>query len=177
MLDIFYRGDNGSFMGSLEDPWHYFLFICLLNFSPCPHHSLKRRCDCDLTRSPEKWFAKLVLTYTVHHLQYSSLALVIFRASSSMDCLYKTASAAWYQFKLVPAQRSSSLPKHPSFPQNIWSSPSYQHAHSNRLSLTINMHISPLQSTLIMLHFISSSTVHLYYFSSAPLLSHQGAAV
>lgn len=54
-----------------------------------------------------------------------------------MDCLYKTASVAWYQYKLVPAQHSFSLPKHPSFPQNIWGSPSYQHAPSNRHSLTI----------------------------------------
>lgn len=33
-----------------------------------------------------------------------------------MDCLYKTASTVLYTCKLVPAQRLSLLPKHPSFP-------------------------------------------------------------
>lgn len=73
----------------------------------------------------------------------------------STDCLYKTASVAWYQFKLVPAQHSSSLHKQPSFPQNTWVSPSYQHAHSNRLSLAIRQSIctsalyNPLSSCYI----------------------------
>lgn len=42
MLDIFYQGDNGSFRGSLEDPWHYFLFICLFNIFPLPPSQFKK---------------------------------------------------------------------------------------------------------------------------------------
>lgn len=102
--------------------------------------------DSVLKSTPLAFQRNDLLSWLWHTLYIIYNKLWLHSEHQFMDCLYKTASVILYMFKLVPAQRLSLLPKHPSFPPKT----SGVHIRTNILAptssvfpLIINMHVSP----------------------------------